>query len=132
MTTTLEILEAQNAVAPFSVELALVADALDALAAYEVAATSCASAMSAAGGMSDAVAAATSSADVVAEAGRVIVRSSSDGQLVHQLLDAVITACEQSEAHCAAHAHHHDHCRLHVAAAGEAIATSKALRAAVH
>ena len=131
MTTTREILDAQHAVAPFGVDLDTVAASLDALTAYELAATSCASAMSASGGMADAVAAATSSADVVAEACRVIVRSSSDAQLVRQLLDTVITACEQSQAHCASHAHHHDHCRLHVQAAGVAIACSKSLRAAL-
>ncbi|MGO8905479.1 MAG: hypothetical protein ACLQMH_07630 [Solirubrobacteraceae bacterium] len=127
MTQTLQILEAQNAVSPLSVDLNLVAANLDALAAYEQAASSCAAAMSASDGMSDAVAAAASSVDVAAAARHVLTRSTGNRELARQVLGTAITACEQSRTECAAHAHHHEHCRLHVAAADHAISTAKEL-----
>ena len=68
MTTTLELLEARSKVVAVRGELPLVAAALDALAAYEQAATSCATAMNAQGGMADAVIAALSSASVASAA----------------------------------------------------------------
>ncbi len=127
MTKTLQILEAQNAMSPLSVDLNRVAANLDALAAYEQAASSCSAAMSASGGMADAVAAAASSVDVAATARGVLTRSTGNRELARQVLVAAITACEQSRAACAPHATHHEHCRLHVVAADDAISTAKAL-----
>ncbi|HTU79139.1 MAG TPA: hypothetical protein VMF09_10310 [Solirubrobacteraceae bacterium] len=127
MAQTLQILEAQNAVTPLSVDLDLLAAYLDALAAYEQAASSCAAAMSASGGIPDAVAAAASSVDVVAAARGVLTRSTGNRELARQVLRTAVTACEQSRAACAPHVEHHEHCRLHVAAADEAISTAKEL-----
>lgn len=130
MSITLEELEAQNSVVGLHGDLPLVAAELDSLAAYEQAARSCAAAMIAEGGMADAAAAALSSLDVVSAAADVITRASGDdGRLERQMLEAVITACERSESQCSAHAHHHDHCRLHTAAARHTIKASKALLA---
>ncbi len=127
MTDTLKILEAQDAVSPVAADLALVAASLDALAAYEQAASSCAAAMSASGGMPDAVEAALTSVDVAVATRRVLTRSAGKADLVRLQLGAAGASCELSRSQCASHVHHHEHCRLHVAAADEVISTSTAL-----
>jgi hypothetical protein len=130
MTTTLELLEARSKVVAVRGELPLVAAALDALAAYEQAATSCATAMNAQGGMADAVIAALSSASVASAAAVVITHGGGeDGSLERQLLEAAITACGPSERLCAAHADHHDQCRIHSRVASETIVECEALLA---
>jgi hypothetical protein len=122
MSRTMEELEAQNEVVAVRGDLAVIAAALDSLAAYEQAAASCATAMNARGGMAEAVAA------VAAATRAVITRGGGeDSRLERQLLEAVITACERSESQCAPHAAHHRHCRLHAAAAGDAVVASRAL-----
>jgi hypothetical protein len=84
--------------------------------------------MNARGGMAEAVAAALNSGDVAAATRAVITRGGGeDSRLERQLLEAVITACERSESQCAPHAAHHRHCRLHAAAAGDAVVASRAL-----
>jgi hypothetical protein len=129
MTTTLELLEAQSKVVEVRGELALVAATLDSLTAYEQAATSCATAMTAQGGMADAVIAALSSASVAAAAVAVITHGGGeDSGLERQLLEAAVTACRRSERLCAAHADHHDHCRIHSEVARDTIAACEALR----
>jgi len=128
MSRTMEELEAQNEVVAVRGDLAVIAAALDSLAAYEQAAASCATAMNARGGMAEAVAAALNSGDVAAATRAVITRGGvEDSRLERQLLEAVITACERSESQCAPHAAHHRHCRLHAAAAGDAVVASRAL-----
>jgi hypothetical protein len=129
MSTTLEALEAQNKVVEVRGDLALVAATLDSLAAYEQAAISCATAMTADGGMADAVTAALSSAAVAAASRVVITRGGEDSRLDGQMLEATITACERSERLCGAHSEHHDHCRLHAAVARDAIGACEALLA---
>ncbi|HWE12205.1 MAG TPA: hypothetical protein VG365_01760 [Solirubrobacteraceae bacterium] len=128
MPTTLELLEAQCKVVAIRGELPLVAATLDSLAAYEQAATSCATAMTAQGGMTDAVIAALSSANVAAAAALVITYGGGDdSSLERQLLEAAITACGRSERLCGAHADHHDHCRIHSGVARDTIAACEAL-----
>jgi hypothetical protein len=130
MSTTLEALEAQSKVVKVRGDIGVVAATLDSLAAYEEAATSCATAMTAQGGMPDAVLAALSSASVAAAAGSVITHGGGeDSRLETQLLEAAITASGRSERLCGAHADHHDHCRLHAAQARETIDACKALLA---
>jgi hypothetical protein len=128
MSTTLEALEAQSKVVEVHGEIPVVAATLDALAAYEEAATSCATAMTVQGGMPDAVIAALSSASVAAAAVDVITFGGGENSdLERQLLEAAITACQRSERLCGAHADHHDHCRLHAATARDTIAACEAL-----
>ena len=130
MSTTLEALEAQSKVVEVRGEIRQVAATVDSLAAYGHAATSCAAAMTAQGGMPDAVIAALSSASVAAAAADVItLGGGEDGQLERQLLEAAITACQRSERLCGAHADHHDHCRLHAATARGTVAACEALLA---
>jgi hypothetical protein len=132
MSTTLEQLEAQNKIVAVRGEIGIVAAALDSLGAYEQAATSCATAMNADGGMAEAVVAALSSADVAAAARAVITRGGGeDSRLERELTEAAITACKRSERQCAPHADHHDHCRLHAATARDTIAALKSLLAAL-
>jgi hypothetical protein len=103
-------------------DLAVVADLLDSLAAYEHAAGSCAGAMIAEGAPADAIAAALTSLDIVEATRSVMTRSQGDdSRLERQLLEATITACQRSESQCSARAHQHDHCRLHAEAARDAI-----------
>ncbi|HEY5317861.1 MAG TPA: hypothetical protein VIJ20_07765 [Solirubrobacteraceae bacterium] len=128
MSTTLKALEAQSKVVEVRGDIAVVAATLDALAAYKQAATACATAMNAQGGMPDAVMAALSSASVAAAACTVITYGGGeDSRLERQLLEAALTACERSESLCAAHADHHDHCRLHAAVARETIEACQSL-----
>jgi hypothetical protein len=129
MSTTLEALQAQSKVVEVRGEIPLVAATLDSLATYERAATSCATAMTAQGGMPDAVIAALSSASVAAAAADVITLGGGEDQLERQILEAAITACQRSERLCGAHADHHDHCRLHSATARETVAACEALLA---
>jgi hypothetical protein len=128
MARTLQSLEAQSKVVEVRGELTLVAAALDSLAAYEQAATSCATAMTAQGGMADAVIAALSSASVTAAAATVIIQGGGeDSELERQVLAAAITACRRSERLCGAHADHHDHCRIHSGVARDTVAACEAL-----
>ncbi|MEA2197452.1 MAG: hypothetical protein QOJ25_1503 [Solirubrobacteraceae bacterium] len=130
MSTTLEELEAQSKAVEVRGDIPLVAATLDSLSAYEQAATSCATAMTAQGGMPDAVIAALNSADVAAAANAVITRGGrEDSSLEREMLDAAITACGLSERLCGAHADHHDHCRLHASQARDTVAACKALLA---
>jgi hypothetical protein len=128
MSTTMELLEAQSKVAEVRGDLPLIAAALDALAAYEQAATSCATAMTAQGAMAGAVIAALSSASVAGAAATVITQGGGeDSGLERQMLEAAITACGRSERLCAAHADHHDHCRIHSGVARDTIAACEAM-----
>jgi hypothetical protein len=128
MSKTLEELEAQSKVVEVRGDIPLVASTLEALSAYEQVATSCATAMTAQGGMPDAAAAALSSASVTAAARSVITRGGGeDSRLEIQLLEAAITACGRSEQLCAAHADHHDHCRIHAGVARDTVAACEAL-----
>lgn len=128
MSTTMELLEAQSKVAEVRGDLPLIAAALDALAAYEQAATSCATAMTAQGAMAGAVIAALSSASVAGAAATVITHGGGeDSGLERQMLEAAITACGRSERLCAAHADHHDHCRIHSGVARDTIAACEAM-----
>jgi hypothetical protein len=130
MSTTLQELEAQSQVAEVRGDIALLATTLEALSAYEQVATSCATAMTAQGGMPGAVIAALSSADVVAAARAVITRGGGDdSQLERQLLEAAVTACDRSGALCGAHAAHHEHCRIHSGVARDTAAACRALLA---
>jgi hypothetical protein len=130
MSTTLEELEAQSKAGAVRGDLPLLAATLDALGAYEQAATSCASAMNAQGGMAEAVTAALSSADVAGATRAVITRGGGeDSGLERQLLEAAVTACERSQRLCGAHADHHDHCRIHAGVAGETVAACQSLLA---
>jgi hypothetical protein len=130
MSATLEELEAQSKAVEVRGDLGLVATTLEALSTYEQVATSCATAMSAQGGMADAVTAALSSASVVASA-RVVITlgGGEDSRLDQQILEAAVTACERSERLCGAHADHHDHCRIHAGVALDTVAACKALLA---
>jgi hypothetical protein len=124
----MELLEAQSKVVEVRGDLPLVAATLEALAAYEQAATSCATAMTAQGGMPDAVIAALSSASVAESAATVITHGGGeDSRLERQMLEAAITACGRSERLCAAHADHHDHCRIHSGVARDTVAACEAL-----
>jgi hypothetical protein len=124
----MELLEAQSKVAEVRGDLPLIAAALDALAAYEQAATSCATAMTAQGGMAGAVIAALSSASVAGAAATVITQGGGeDSGLERQMLEAAITACGRSERLCAAHADHHDHCRIHSGVARDTVAACEAM-----
>jgi hypothetical protein len=130
MSRTLEELEAQSKVVEVRGDVPLVASTLEALGIYEQVATSCATAMTAQGGMADAVNAALSSASVAAAARSVITRGGGeDSGLERQLLEAAITACERSERLCGAHAGHHEHCRIHSGVAIDTVAACKALLA---
>ncbi|WP_238008505.1 four-helix bundle copper-binding protein [Dactylosporangium sp. AC04546] len=87
---------------------------IDAMAACEEAVTACAAAMVAEDDvqvLQDAINRDLDCADVVAAARRVVSRGG-DVALLGPLLEACVTACEHSARLCAAHAHHHDHCRL--------------------
>ena len=125
----MERLEAQNQVVAVRGDLPAAAAALDSLCAYRGAATSCATAMIAHDGMGAAVVAALSSADVADAAHAVIIRGGGDGKLEREVLQAAITALARSETQCAAHADHHEHCRLHAEVARETIASCEALLA---
>ena len=128
MSRTLEELEAQSKVVEVRGDVPLVASTLEALGIYEQVATSCATAMTAQGGMADAVNAALSSASVAAAARSVITRGGGeDSSFERQLLEATITGCGLSESLCAAHADHHDHCRIHAGVARDTIAACEAL-----
>jgi hypothetical protein len=130
MSTSLEELKARHEALEFPAYLPLIAAVLDSFADYERAASLCAEAMNAKGGLAEHVSAALISVDVVSVARRVIMHASKqDRKLERQLLKAVITACERSEGLCAPHAHHSTHCRLHAAAARDAVAAARALLA---
>ena len=120
MSATLEDLKAGLA-AERGGDLEAVAALLDSLAAYELAAGSCASAMIAEGDRPAETAAALTSLDIVGAARSVIVRSLDDSRLERQLLQATIAACEHSGELCAKHADHHAHCKLHAEAAADVV-----------
>lgn len=102
-----------DATARDGLDIARLVELLEALQDAEQAATSCASAMLAAGHDSvDAVRADLDLADLCQAAVRVLARSADDESVTRPLLDACAAAARRSHAQCSRHAHHHGHCRL--------------------
>jgi hypothetical protein len=123
MTETLETLKAQQAVLETPGDLAVAAHLLDTLSEYEQIAELCAAAMTAEGGMVDAVDAALESVALSQVTRKGLLRGSS---LELDVIGVTKLSCERSESLCGAHAHHHDHCRRHAEAARTAIGALEA------
>lgn len=132
MSETLAAMTGEKTALSIRGDAELAAAALDALAAYELAADICAAAMTLEAGRAMEVDAAVESISAAAAARKAIIRGGAEGgELERQLLAAAITACERCEALCGPHAEHHEHCRRHTAAAREAAAAARARVAAL-
>ena len=112
--TTVDMLNA--APQPLTVDVGLVAAAIDAASACAVVCSACASACLSEG---DASAMATcirddlDCADLCEVTAKHLARlNRSDKQLTLSILAACIEACVECGASCGAHADHHEHCRL--------------------
>ncbi|MEQ3550321.1 hypothetical protein WIS52_07550 [Pseudonocardia nematodicida] len=99
------VLEAAHVAAPAAV--------VEKLHDAERASTACASAMAALGGMEREVLLALDCADMCAAAARVLGRREGDRSVSEAAASAAVIACEAASTACAAHADHHEHCRLH-------------------
>jgi hypothetical protein len=112
--TTLEILS--SAPQPLTVDVALVAEAIDAASACAVVCSACASACLSepdAAQMAQCVRDDLDCADLCGVTARHLARlNASDKQLTLAVLAACIEACVQCAGSCAPHREHHEHCRL--------------------
>jgi hypothetical protein len=114
MTFTRDMLEASPARS--ELELAGVADAIDASLACAQACASCANACLAEDDlapMRTCIALCTTCADLCDVTARVLARPfASDHLIVHRLLEACVRACASSGEECEKHAPHHRHCAV--------------------
>jgi hypothetical protein len=110
--STIEMLK--SAPQKLTVDVRLVADAIDAASACAVTCTSCASAcLSESGDMAQCVRDDLDCADLCEVTAHHLARlNASDKQLTLSVLAACIEACVQCGASCAPHADHHEHCKL--------------------
>ena len=110
--TTLEIL--QSSPQKLTVDAKLVADAIDAASACAVVCTACASAcLSEDMDMAQCVRDDLDCADLCEVTARHLARlNDGDKQLTLSILATCIEACVQCAGSCAAHADHHEHCKL--------------------
>ena len=112
--TTVEMLEA--APQQLTVDVALIAAAIDAASACAVVCSSCASACLSegdAGSMATCIRDDLDCADLCGVTARHLARlNASDRQLTVAILAACIEACVQCAGSCEPHAEHHAHCRL--------------------
>lgn len=127
MTDTREMVDSSGGQAT-----ATVTAAIDALRDCEQTSDACAMAMVAVGGMVAEVRRDLDCADTCQALHRVLSRGpATDSRLVRALVDACQLACTASATACAAHAGHHQHCRLHAASAGACAVALRSLRAAL-
>ena len=110
--STLEILK--SAPQKLTVDVQLVADAIDAASACAIVCTSCASAcLSEDMDMAQCVRDDLDCADLCEATARHLARlNASDKQLTLSILATCIEACVQCAASCKEHAEHHEHCKL--------------------
>jgi hypothetical protein len=131
--TTLEILS--SAPQPLTVDVALVAEAIDAASACAVVCSACASACLSepdAGQMAQCVRDDLDCADLCGVTARHLARlNASDKQLTLAVLAACIEACVQCAGSCAPHREHHEHCRLCEQACNRCEAACQALLDAI-
>ncbi len=131
--TTLEILS--SAPQPLTVDVALVAEAIDAASACAVVCSACASAClseSDPGSMAQCIRDDLDCADLCGVTARHLARlNASDKQLTLTVLAACIEACVQCAGSCAPHRDHHEHCRLCEQACNRCEAACQALLDAI-
>ena len=131
--TTLEILS--SAPQPLTVDVALVAEAIDAASACAVVCSACASACLSepdAAQMAQCVRDDLDCADLCGVTARHLARlNASDKQLTLAVLAACIEACVQCAGSCAPHREHHEHCRLCEQACNRCEAACQALLDAI-
>ena len=131
--TTLEILS--SAPQPLTVDVALVAEAIDAATACAVVCSACASACLSepdAAQMAQCVRDDLDCADLCGVTARHLARlNASDRQLTIAVLAACIEACVQCAGSCAPHREHHEHCRLCEQACNRCEAACQALLDAI-
>ena len=131
--TTLEILS--SVPQPLTVDVALVAEAIDAASACAVVCSACASACLSepdAADMAQCVRDDLDCADLCGVTARHLARlNASDKQLTLAVLAACIEACVQCAGSCAPHREHHEHCRLCEQACNRCEAACQALLDAI-
>ena len=131
--TTLEILS--SVPQPLTVDVALVAEAIDAASACAVVCSACASACLSepdAADMAQCVRDDLDCADLCGVTARHLARlNASDKQLTLAVLAACIEACVQCAGSCAPHRDHHEHCRLCEQACNRCEAACQALLDAI-
>ncbi len=131
--TTLEMLS--SAPQQLTVDVALVAEAIDAASACAVVCSACAGACLSepdAAQMAQCVRDDLDCADLCGVTARHLARlNASDRQLTLAVLAACIEACVQCAGSCAPHRDHHDHCRLCEQACNRCEAACQALLDAI-
>ncbi|MFH0515647.1 hypothetical protein ACHBTE_00495 [Streptomyces sp. M41] len=126
-----ELLDSLTTSGPLGTDL--LARAVDVLSDCEEAVTACAVGMLAQqhGDMRAAIAHHMDCADVTAATRRLLTRGAPDRTLLTAQVEADLIACQVNHDLCAAHAAHHEHCRICSEATGQALDVCREILAAV-